>query len=265
MIVLVRTRRSAGERRLCQRDEVGALQAERDRLKALLMAEPQVLVAWSAGADVPEILGDTSVIVPGAAQQRVLAFGAWLEAGEAQQIEQAVEMLRAEGRGFTMNVTARSGNPVEAEGRAIGGSAILRLRDISGMERELIELGGRHERLLTDLALMRGLLDALPTPVWARDTDGRLIFVNAAYGRAVEAADAGDAVAREVELLDRSGRTEVERARGAGAKPIPAGSRQSPEASGASSTSSIYRAATAAPVSRSTAPRRRLFAPNSTA
>jgi len=216
VLVLVRTRRSAGEAALARRDEVNALQAERDRLKALLMAEPQVLVAWSAGTDAPDILGDTGVIVPGAAQQRVLAFGAWLEAGEAQQIEQAVAMLRAEGRGFTMNLTARSGNPVEAEGRAIGGSAILRLRDISGMERDLVELSGRHERMRADLALMRGLLDALPTPVWSRDTDGRLVFVNAAYARAVEAADPGDAVAREVELLDRAGRTEVERARGGG-------------------------------------------------
>jgi signal transduction histidine kinase len=217
VLVLVRTRRSAGEAALVSRDEISALQTERDRLKALLMAEPQVLVAWSAGADVPEILGDTGIIVPGAAQQRVLAFGAWLDAAEAQQIERAVDVLRAEGRGFTMNVTTRSGNPVEVEGRAVGGSAILRLRDISGMERQLIELNGRHERLRTDLALMRGLLDALPTPVWARDRDARLIFVNAAYARAVEASDAGDAVAREVELLDRAGRAEVERARSAGA------------------------------------------------
>ncbi|HEY6027357.1 MAG TPA: PAS domain-containing protein, partial [Pseudolabrys sp.] len=216
VIVLLRTRRLAGETATLSRDEVGALRAERDRLKALLMAEPQVLVSWAAGADVPEIVGDTDFIVPGGTQQRVLAFGAWLDASEAQQMERAVETLRAEGRGFAMNVRTRSGNPVEAEGRALGGSAILRLRDISGIERDLTDLTGRHERLKGDLALMRGLIDALPAPVWARDRDGRLIFVNAAYAGAVEAADAGDAVAREIELLDRSGRAEVLRARGAG-------------------------------------------------
>jgi signal transduction histidine kinase len=216
VVVLLRTRRLAGETATLSRDEVGALRAERDRLKALLMAEPQVLVSWAAGADVPEIVGDTDFIVPGGTQQRVLAFGAWLDASEAQQMERAVETLRAEGRGFAMNVRTRSGNPVEAEGRALGGSAILRLRDISGIERDLTDLTGRHERLKGDLALMRGLIDALPAPVWARDRDGRLIFVNAAYAGAVEAADAGDAVAREIELLDRSGRAEVLRARGAG-------------------------------------------------
>ena len=53
----------------------------------------------------------------------------------------------------------------------------------------------------------------LPAPVWARDTDGRLVFVNSAYAHAVEAKDAGDAVARELELLDRASRNEVMQAR----------------------------------------------------
>ncbi len=50
------------------------------------------------------------------------------------------------------------------------------------------------------------LLDSLPAPVWARDRNGRLIFVNAAYARAVDAEDSIDAVARELELLDRAAR-----------------------------------------------------------
>jgi len=216
VIVLLRTRRTANESATRMREEIGALRAERDRLKTLLLAEPQVLVSWSAGADVPEIVGDTDIIVPGGAQQRVLAFGAWLDAAQAQAMEHAVETLRGEGRGFVTTLTTRSGHPVEAEGRAVGGSAILRLREVGGVERELKDLTSRHERLTGDLALMRGLLDTLPAPVWARDRDGRLIFVNSAYARAVEAADAGDAVAREIELLDRGGRTEVERARTSG-------------------------------------------------
>src|SRR3974390_914829 len=43
--------------------------------------------------------------------------------------------------------------------------------------------------------------------------EGRLIFVNPAYARAVEATDAGDAVARELELLDGSVRADVARSR----------------------------------------------------
>ncbi|HEY6832276.1 MAG TPA: PAS-domain containing protein, partial [Pseudolabrys sp.] len=215
-IMLVRARRASGRNGTISRDEATALHAEIDRLKTLLLAEPQVLVAWAAASDEPEILGDTSLIASGTAVERVLAFGTWLEPSAAQQMEEAVETLRGQGRGFVMNLTTRAGRPLEAEGRAVGGSAILRLRDVSGIERELIDLASRNDRLSGDVETMRGLLDSLPAPVWARGTDGRLIFVNAAYARAVEAADPTDAVARELELLDRTARAELAQARAAG-------------------------------------------------
>jgi signal transduction histidine kinase len=214
-IMLVRARRP-GRNGTISRDEATALHAEIDRLKTLLLAEPQIMVAWAAGSDEPEILGDTALIASGAVAERVLAFGTWLDATAAQHMEQAVEILRGQGRGFVLNLTTRGGRPLEAEGRAVGGSAILRLRDVSGIERELIDVAARNDRLAGDVETMKGLLDSLPAPVWARGADGRLIFVNAAYARAVEATDATDAVARELELLDRAARTELARARAAG-------------------------------------------------
>lgn len=215
-IALMRTRRRANQIESVSRHEAMALYAEIDRLRALLLAEPQVLIAWRAGVETPDILGDAAMIVPGGVAERVLAFGMWLEAAAAQQMEQAVEILRGEGRGFVMNLTTRAGRPIEAEGRAIGGSAILRLRDVSGLERELIEFAARHDRLMSDVETMKGLLDSLPAPAWARDQHGHLTFVNSAYARAVEAADATDAVARELELLDRNARADLTRARAAG-------------------------------------------------
>ncbi len=216
VLVLLRTRRLADRLEASARDDTAALHAEIDRLRALLLAEPQVLVEWAAAGDVPAILGDTAVLTGGGVPERVLAFGSWLEPAAAQRMEAAVELLRSEGRGFTMTLTSLSGRPVEAEGRAVGGRAVLRLRDVSGIARELTDLSASHERLMGDVATMRGALDALPAPVWARDEGGRLIFVNAAYARAVEAADATDAVARELELLDRDVRTELGAARAAG-------------------------------------------------
>src|SRR5207237_1853752 len=53
---------------------------------------------------------------------------------------------------------------------------------------------------------------ALPSPIWTRHANGRLVFVNAAYAIAVEAKDAGDAIARNLDLLDRSGREGLARA-----------------------------------------------------
>ena len=146
----------------------------------------------------------------------MLAFGSWLEPAAAQRMEHAVETLRGDGRGFVMTLTTTAGRPIEAEGRAVGGRAVLRLRDVCGIERELIDLAARHDQLMSDVETMKALLNSLPAPVWARDENGRLIFVNPAYARAVEAKDATDAVERELELLDRAARDELRRARGAG-------------------------------------------------
>jgi signal transduction histidine kinase len=216
ILVLLRTRRAADRLDAAAREDAAALHAEIDRLRALLLAEPQVLVEWAAAGDRPEILGDTAVLVGGGVPERVLAFGSWLEPAAAQRMEQAVESLRGEGRGFTTTLTSLSGRPVEAEGRAVGGRAVLRLRDVGGVARELTELAASHDKLAGDVATMRSVLDALPAPVWARDAQSRLIFVNAAYARAVEAEDAAAAVARELELLDRRARDELGHTRAGG-------------------------------------------------
>ena len=47
----------------------------------------------------------------------------------------------------------------------------------------------------------------------ARDQEGRLDFVNAAYASAVEARDATEAVERNLELLDKSARDDAARMR----------------------------------------------------
>jgi signal transduction histidine kinase len=217
IVVLFRARRSADRAEIDARDEAAALRADVDRLKALLLSEPQILVTWHATSEQPEIIGDTTMLAPGGTRERVLAFGTWLDASAARRMEQAVDTLRSDGRGFAMTVTSRAGHPVEAEGRVLAGRAILRLRDVSGIEQELLDLAARHDELLGDVEIMRSLLDTLSAPVWARDTAGRLIFVNSAYARAVEAENPTDAVAREIELLDQSARTEVAHARVTGA------------------------------------------------
>src|SRR5450756_1882654 len=186
-IVLLRTRKAAATIKTEAHDETMALRAEIDRLKTLLLSQPQVLVAWAAGSDEPEIFGDTGIVVSGSVPERVLAFGAWLEPAAAQRMQHAVDTLRSDGRGFVMTLTTSAGRPLEAEGRAVAGRAVLRLRDVSGIESELMDLAARHDRLMGDVESMKALFNSLPAPVWARNPDGQLIFVNAAYARAVEA------------------------------------------------------------------------------
>jgi signal transduction histidine kinase len=215
-IMLVSTRLRASAADAASRDEITALKTERDRFNALLMSEPQILVSWAAADNEPEILGDTTLVTSASVPQRALAFGSWLEPDKAQAMEHAVDALRADGEGFSMQLMTLAGRAVEADGRAIGGRAVLRLRDASGLKRELAEINARHEKLVSDTESLRMLIDALPSPVWARDISGSLTFVNPAYARAVDAKDPGDALARSVELLTRVTRDEASRARATG-------------------------------------------------
>ena len=215
-ILLVRARMNAAAAETAFRDQIVTLKGEADRRDALLLSEPQILVSWAAAENEPHIMGDTSLVTSSSVPQRVLAFGSWLEPEKAQAMERSTDALRTRGESFSIQLMTLSGRAIEADGRAIGGRAVLRLRDVSGLKRELAELNARHDKLVGDMESLRTLIDALPSPVWARDIAGALVFANAAYARAVEAKDPTDAVARNAELLDRGAREEASRARAGG-------------------------------------------------
>ncbi|HET9903690.1 MAG TPA: ATP-binding protein [Xanthobacteraceae bacterium] len=215
-VLLVRMRARWAQAVAAARAEAAALRAEVDQAAALLSAEPQVLVIWPAGDDEPRIVGDTQIVTSVPIPRRTLAFGTWLRPDLAQAMESAVASLRERGEAFSMPLTTLGGHHLEAEGKAIGGRAVLRLRDVSGARRALNELAAAHRKLLAEIEPFRRLIETLPAPVWARAADGRLRWVNAAYAVAVEAADAADAVARQLELLERPAREEADRARGQG-------------------------------------------------
>ena len=214
-VVLLRARTRSARLEASAHDEIGALRAALDRANALLLTEPQVMVDWPAASDEPIIDGDPAVVGV-SAPHRVLAFGTWLDGARAAAMEKAVEALRARGEAFSLAFTTRDGRPIEAQGRAIAGRAVLRLKDARGIKRELLDLAGRHEALLREVASLRALIERLPSPVWTRDASEQLNFVNAAYARAVEARDAADAVERGLELLDSAARENVARARSSG-------------------------------------------------
>src|SRR5205085_691345 len=88
-IALLRTRRRAAERLAACHQEINELREERDRANALLLAEPQVVVVWPAGADEPDISGDVSILLRTPLPRRALAFGSWLAPDQAHAMENA--------------------------------------------------------------------------------------------------------------------------------------------------------------------------------
>ena len=141
----------------------------------------------------------------------------WLRPEQALHLESHVDRLLGRGESFTISLTSASGRYLTAEGRAIGGSAVLKLADVSGVKRDLADLAHHHQQLQAEADALRAIVEALPAPAWVRDADGRIAFVNSAYARAVEAPDASSAVAAGRELLDSATRADLERGRTEGA------------------------------------------------
>src|ERR1700761_2195147 len=101
-ILLMRTRVRAVANEARLHGEIQSLQGEADRYRALLFAEPQVLIAWPAGEDQAQISGDVSLLTSAESPQRVLAFGTWLPAEPARQVDRAIDALRENGQGFLL-------------------------------------------------------------------------------------------------------------------------------------------------------------------
>ncbi len=215
-ILLMRTRVRAAKNEARLHADIRGLQVEADRFRALLFAEPQILISWAAGDNRPEISGDISLVMPqdqpNYQPQRILAFGTWLPPEPALRMDHAVDALRESGEGFLLNITTANGHAFEAMGRAIGGQAIVRIRELGGLRRELAETNLRHKALAEETEMLRGFAAAVPWPIWAKHAKGGLSYANAAYARATDATSVADAIDRNLELLDSTDRGEMERA-----------------------------------------------------
>ena len=211
-ILLMRTRTRAAEVELHLRSEIQQLQAENDRSTALLLSDPQVVVSWRAGDDRPQIAGEASLLLDDGPPHRMLAFGTWLAPEPSMRLERAVDALRNNAESFALNLTTANGRSVEAVGRVVGGQAIVRFRELSGLRRDLADMTLRYNTLLEETEILRGFATAIPAPVWARRANGTLAFANPAYAMATDAASSADAISRNLDLLDSPDRSEMARA-----------------------------------------------------
>jgi signal transduction histidine kinase len=195
-------RRRAGPPR-GETEETAELRKNLLTAEAIIKAEPQVLVFWEQGRGVrvmTHTLGNIAGLPPQHAE--LLKFGKWLDLASSQELKNGLDALFSDGRPFTSLLKTVAGGHVEADGRAAGGRAILRLRDIAGRKRDLARILDQHRQLVRDTLAGRTLLNALPMPAWFRDSSGRIQWVNEAYAKAVEAVGEGEVRERQIELLE---------------------------------------------------------------
>src|SRR5262245_23671679 len=195
------------------RDELAELRRNLLTAESIIKAEPQALVLWEQGQRV-RVMMHTLAGIAGlpARHSDLLRFGAWLDTSSSQALKAGLDALFADGRPFSQLLKTASGGYVEADGRATGGRAILRLREVTGRKRDLSRILDHHRMLVRSTQSGRALFDALPMPVWFRRQDGRIEWVNEAYVRAVEASDETEVRERQIELLEMRQRQRVKRA-----------------------------------------------------
>lgn len=184
-------------------DETVELRKNLLTIEAIIKAEPQVLVFWEQGQGVRVMVHTLSGIAGLPVHPpELLKFGAWLETASSLELKRGLDGLFAEGRPFSQLLKTGAGGYVEADGRAAGGRAILRLREVTGRKRDLSRILDQHRLLVRNTQSGRALLNALPLPVWFRREDGRIEWVNDAYVKAVEAGSEAEVRQRQIELLE---------------------------------------------------------------
>lgn len=211
---LIRERgKIAGENRGL-RDKVADQAASLQRSEALLNLGDKRIVIWEHGDSRPQLIGslpkDTGA--PGS-RAEFLAFGRWLRADSAAALDRGLTQLRDRARSFDLVVETTKGVPLDVGGRTVGRFAVVSFVDLGDVQAERATLEAENRALNEALATLRGLLDRVDIPVWTRDIDGQLAWVNAAYAHSVEAADQSTAIAEQRELLGTLARQRIERER----------------------------------------------------
>ncbi len=180
-----------------------------DRFERILRSDQQVFIAWDKPDAEPMIEGDLGVVPDAATAKRVLDYPTWLEAEGAAQVETAAARLLDRGERFSLTAVSLRGRHLEISGSPVAGTAVLRIRDVSGDRLEALRMGEKIADAESAIAALRGALEEASVLAWTRDGSGRLVWCNGPYARAVESPGENDAVDRDADLFGPTLRREA--------------------------------------------------------
>jgi len=184
------------------RQRINELEIRLNEAEAAFAAEAHVMIVWHGKEEFPSrVIGSMygSAKVPSVAAD-MLNFPAWLEADSSNVIEDCIRTLREVGKPFNIGVKTLNNELLEADGRVAGGMATLRFRPLSGERRQVTELNYDVRKLGMQVERLSAVLDSAPLPIWLRDGDGRLSWVNQAYVKAVELPDSAAVLRSLIEV-----------------------------------------------------------------
>lgn len=172
------------------------------KYQALISDNSRRIVLWEDETDRPQFLGElpneTGAPI---SNMDFLAFGRWLKPTSAGLLEKAIETLRSSAQSFDLTVETQRGEVLEVQGRVSGGKAFARFVALSNLRAELAELKLEREHLIASIETFQNLLDNMEQPVWRRDPQGNLVWVNHSYATSVDATTPDHAIREQRELL----------------------------------------------------------------
>ncbi len=189
--------------------ELAAAAARVDRAALIVRSDPQIVISWDRPDVEPSIEGDFGLLADMAVPQRVLDFAAWLAPEAACGAEDAVLRLLNRGEAFCLPALSLRGRHLEILGRPVSGSAVVRVRDVSGDRLEATRMREKVAEAEATAAAARLALEKASVLAWGRDAEGRMVWCNAPYARSVEAVDERVAVEQSAELFDPGLRREA--------------------------------------------------------
>jgi signal transduction histidine kinase len=186
------------------RKRLSEMEVRLNEAESAFAAEAHVMVVWYGKQDIPSrVIGSMygSANVPNTVAE-LLDFPAWLEPDSSGMIIAGVTALRDVGKAFNIGVRTRANELLEADGRTAGGMATLRFRPLSGERYQFTELNYDARKLGMQVQRLSAVLDSAPLPIWLRNKDGQLNWVNRAYVRAVEMPDSDAVLKSNIEVAD---------------------------------------------------------------
>jgi signal transduction histidine kinase len=182
--------------------EIARFRRQLNMVQTVLTTQPQVVVEMAAERE-PRLLFHSLQAyaeIP-AGPREILDFQRWIGEGGAELHRRRLALLQ-HGHAFSMTVRTLKGRLMEVEGQTCG-DALIVFRDLSQSLRKEVKLLDELEQLNNRLRLMQSLFDALPMPVWFRDHDHRLCWVNESYQRAVDVDHRDEVYDKQIELLEQ--------------------------------------------------------------
>lgn len=171
------------------------------RLRAKSRADQATLDASSRALDTLQSLVDTSgdgllmvvdgglVVVHCPTEQSAMpddpddlpAFERWIEPDDSVELGHAIEHLRAKGQRFDVDVRTQSGTLINVQGHPIASRLVIRLRDLSRLQRDFADALHLCANLETESQHLKQLLNAFDFPVWTADGAGLVSWANDAF------------------------------------------------------------------------------------